>query len=196
MRSGDLVFSRCMRLARGFGRRPWPVQRPPFLADRRRQSVGHVVSPAVDRAPDKRNADPQLPDPPVSSPNAGRSKPCSAAWAASLVVARRRSPARRVDPDQMSSGADQQDRSSKAGRRRMKDFQASLETLRRDATEAALIRDLATDRKKREMFDRLARHLNQLADGLSKRWQEHATIIEIGYLPCPLKRCCRYVAFA
>jgi hypothetical protein len=46
----------------------------------------------------------------------------------------------------------------------MKDFQASLETLRRDATEAALIRDLATDRKKREMFDRLARHLNQLAD--------------------------------
>jgi len=46
----------------------------------------------------------------------------------------------------------------------MKDFQASLETLRRDATEAALIRDLATDRKKREMFDRLARHLYQLAD--------------------------------
>ena len=46
----------------------------------------------------------------------------------------------------------------------MKDFQASLETLRRDATEAALIRDLATDRKKREMFDRLARPLYQLAD--------------------------------
>jgi hypothetical protein len=46
----------------------------------------------------------------------------------------------------------------------MKDFQASLETLRREATEAALIRDLATDRKKQEMFDRLAQHLKQLAD--------------------------------
>jgi SepF-like predicted cell division protein (DUF552 family) len=46
----------------------------------------------------------------------------------------------------------------------MKDFQASLETLRKEATEAALIRDLATNQKKREMFDRLAQHLKQLAD--------------------------------
>ena len=73
-------------------------------------------------------------------------------------------PARRFDPDQSLSGADQQGGSIKAGRRRMKDFQANLEKLRRDATEAALIRDLAMDRKKREIFDRLARHLNQLAD--------------------------------
>jgi len=31
-----------------------------------------------------------------------------------------------------------------------------------------LIRDLATDPKKREMFDRLARHLNQLADEVER----------------------------
>ena len=46
----------------------------------------------------------------------------------------------------------------------MKDYQASLEKLRRDATESALIRDLATDVTKREMFDRLHKHLNRLAD--------------------------------
>jgi len=46
----------------------------------------------------------------------------------------------------------------------VKDYQASLEKLRRDATEAALIRDLATDVTKREMFDRLHKHLNRLAD--------------------------------
>jgi hypothetical protein len=46
----------------------------------------------------------------------------------------------------------------------MKDYQASLEKLRTDAAEAALIRDLATDNTKRDMFDRLHRHLNRLAD--------------------------------
>lgn len=46
----------------------------------------------------------------------------------------------------------------------MKDYQASLEKLRRDAAEAALIRDLATDPAKRDMFDRLHRHLTLLAD--------------------------------
>ena len=46
----------------------------------------------------------------------------------------------------------------------MKDYQASLEKLRKDAAECALIRDLATDPTKREMFDRLAQHLNQLAN--------------------------------
>jgi hypothetical protein len=45
----------------------------------------------------------------------------------------------------------------------VKDYQASLEKLRSDAAEAALIRDLATDMAKREMFDRLARHLGRLA---------------------------------
>jgi hypothetical protein len=46
----------------------------------------------------------------------------------------------------------------------MKDLQASLEKLRADAAEAALIRDLATDIKKRELFTRLADHFAALAD--------------------------------
>ena len=50
----------------------------------------------------------------------------------------------------------------------MKDYQASLEKLRSDATEAALIRDLATDTAKREMFDQLARHLDQLVDDVER----------------------------
>ena len=50
----------------------------------------------------------------------------------------------------------------------MKDYQASLEKLRKDAAEYALIRDLATDRTKREMFDRLSQHLNRLADEVEK----------------------------
>jgi hypothetical protein len=45
----------------------------------------------------------------------------------------------------------------------MKDYKASLEKLRKDAAECALIRDLATDPAKREMFDRLRQHLNRLA---------------------------------
>jgi hypothetical protein len=46
----------------------------------------------------------------------------------------------------------------------VKDYQASLEKLRKDAAEAALIRDLATDPAKREMFGRLHEHFNRLAD--------------------------------
>jgi hypothetical protein len=46
----------------------------------------------------------------------------------------------------------------------MKDYQASIEKLRSDAAEAALIRDLATYRTKREMFARLHEHLNRLAE--------------------------------
>jgi len=46
----------------------------------------------------------------------------------------------------------------------MKDYQASLEKLRADPAEAALIRDLATEKSKREMFDRLHRHFAVLAD--------------------------------
>jgi hypothetical protein len=41
----------------------------------------------------------------------------------------------------------------------MKDYQASIEKLRNDAAEAALIRNLATDPTKREMFARLHEHL-------------------------------------
>ena len=46
----------------------------------------------------------------------------------------------------------------------MKDYQAQLEKLHKDAAECALIRDLATDPAKRELFDRLAVHLNSLAN--------------------------------
>ncbi len=50
----------------------------------------------------------------------------------------------------------------------MKDYQASIEKLRKDAAAAALIRDLATDTTKREMFDRLHQHLNRLADEVER----------------------------
>jgi hypothetical protein len=46
----------------------------------------------------------------------------------------------------------------------MKDYLAQVEKLRKDAAECALIRDLATDPAKREMFDRLHSHLTVLAD--------------------------------
>jgi hypothetical protein len=45
----------------------------------------------------------------------------------------------------------------------MQDMKAHLEKLRSDAAECALIRDLATDPAKRELFTRLADHLNTLA---------------------------------
>jgi hypothetical protein len=50
----------------------------------------------------------------------------------------------------------------------MKDYLASIEKLRRDASEAALIRDLSTDHAKREIFDRLCQHLDRLADEVEK----------------------------
>ncbi|MDA9424465.1 MULTISPECIES: hypothetical protein [Bradyrhizobium] len=46
----------------------------------------------------------------------------------------------------------------------MKDYLAQVEKLRKEAAEAALIRDLATDPEKRQMFDRIASHLTVLAD--------------------------------
>jgi hypothetical protein len=55
-----------------------------------------------------------------------------------------------------------------AGGPQVQDYQASLEKLRSDAAEAALIRDLATDMAKRKMFDRLAKHLDQLADDVER----------------------------
>jgi len=48
----------------------------------------------------------------------------------------------------------------------MRNYQAQLEELRKDAAECKLISDLATDKAKREMFDRLAIHLGALADQL------------------------------
>ena len=45
----------------------------------------------------------------------------------------------------------------------MIDMQASLEKLRADAADAALIRDTATDSAKRELFGRLSAHMATLA---------------------------------
>ena len=50
----------------------------------------------------------------------------------------------------------------------MKDMQAQLEKLRTDAAECALIRDLATEPKKRELFTKLAAHLSVLADEVER----------------------------
>jgi hypothetical protein len=50
----------------------------------------------------------------------------------------------------------------------MKDYQASIERLRKEAAEAALIRDLAMDGAKRQAFNRLQEHLNRLADELER----------------------------
>jgi hypothetical protein len=47
-----------------------------------------------------------------------------------------------------------------------------LEKLRRDAAECELIRDLATDPKKRELFDRLAAHLMVLASEVERAMLE------------------------
>lgn len=50
----------------------------------------------------------------------------------------------------------------------MKDMQAQLEKLQRDTAECALIRDLATDPKKRELFAKLAEHLAVLASAVEQ----------------------------
>lgn len=46
----------------------------------------------------------------------------------------------------------------------MQDMKEQLEKLRTDAAECALIRDLAIDPTKRELFTRLAEHLSVLAN--------------------------------
>jgi hypothetical protein len=48
----------------------------------------------------------------------------------------------------------------------MQDMKAHLEKLRADAAECSLIRDLATDPVKRELFARLAEHLAALASDI------------------------------
>jgi hypothetical protein len=50
----------------------------------------------------------------------------------------------------------------------MKDYQSSLEHLRKQAAENRLIADLATNKAKRETFAKLADHLTALADGLER----------------------------
>jgi len=50
----------------------------------------------------------------------------------------------------------------------MKDMQAHLEKLRTQVAECELIRDLATDKAKRELFNRLAEHLRVLAEEIER----------------------------
>jgi hypothetical protein len=57
----------------------------------------------------------------------------------------------------------------------VKAYQASLERLRIDAIEAALIRDLAADQAKREMFNRLHEHFNRLADEIEAAMKARPT---------------------
>jgi len=57
----------------------------------------------------------------------------------------------------------------------MRDYQTQLEKLRKDAAECALIRDLATDKAKQELFGRLADHLSVLADQVEAAMQERKT---------------------
>ncbi|MDN4984664.1 hypothetical protein QY049_15785 [Bradyrhizobium sp. WYCCWR 13022] len=57
----------------------------------------------------------------------------------------------------------------------MQDYLAQIEKLRKDAAEAALIRDLATDTKKRQVFDRIANHLILLADQVEAAMMERKT---------------------
>jgi len=45
----------------------------------------------------------------------------------------------------------------------------------RGNSQCALVRDLATDKAKREMFDRLARHLDQLADEVERAMDTRKT---------------------
>jgi phosphorylcholine metabolism protein LicD len=50
----------------------------------------------------------------------------------------------------------------------MKDYQTSVEKLRKDAAENRLISDLATSKAKRETFAKLADHLTTLADEIER----------------------------
>ncbi|XIA64208.1 hypothetical protein ACFIOY_35775 [Bradyrhizobium sp. TZ2] len=55
----------------------------------------------------------------------------------------------------------------------MQDMLAQLEKLRREAAECELIRNLATDPKKRQLFDRLAAHLTILASEVERAMLEN-----------------------
>lgn len=50
----------------------------------------------------------------------------------------------------------------------MHDIRAHLEKLQNQIAECEMIRDLATDPKKRDLFDRLARHYTTLAAEIAR----------------------------
>jgi hypothetical protein len=55
------------------------------------------------------------------------------------------------------------------------DYQTSVEKLRTDAADAALVRDLATEPTRREMFNRLHEHLSRLADEVEQAMNARKT---------------------
>jgi hypothetical protein len=61
-------------------------------------------------------------------------------------------------------------------RRLMKDYFASIEKLRTDAADAALVRDLATDPVKRHMYGRIYDHLMRLADEVELAMSKSRTV--------------------
>ena len=67
-----------------------------------------------------------------------------------------------------------------SGRRIINERHGHLEKLRRDAAECAIIRDLATDPKKRELFTKLAEHMSVLASeverAIAKDTEEAASV--------------------
>jgi hypothetical protein len=58
----------------------------------------------------------------------------------------------------------------------MKDMQEHLERLRVQTAECEMIRDLATDKAKREMFAKLAEHFKLLADELEKEIAKRSSV--------------------
>jgi hypothetical protein len=63
-----------------------------------------------------------------------------------------------------------------AGGDTMKDMQEHLERLRVQTAECEMIRDLATDKAKREMFAKLAEHFKLLADELEKEIAKRSSV--------------------
>jgi len=57
----------------------------------------------------------------------------------------------------------------------MKDYFASIEKLRKEAAEAALARDLATDPVKRDVYGRMHDHLMTLANELERAMSRSGT---------------------
>jgi len=62
----------------------------------------------------------------------------------------------------------------------MKDMQAHLDKLRTQIAECELIRDLATDAKKRELFTRLAEHFKVLAAEIEKTMADPNPVTFLG----------------
>jgi hypothetical protein len=62
----------------------------------------------------------------------------------------------------------------------MKDYLASIDKLRKEAAEAALVRDLATDPVKRDMYGRMHDHLMTLANEVERAMSRSGTATSQG----------------